>query len=390
MNDLLFHSWVRILLDFISNNPAVLAACSTPILIFYFFGPFRSLVFRKKPFVTLLREPTEGSTAASIILIHGTYARGSQWTQKSSGFVNELALQFPGSPISCLVWSGDNYHAERIRAAKTAARWLNENYPAIIIGHSHGGTVGQIAAAKVREEIDIKLVTLSTPFVHIQPRRLGFSFRASGEWMKGEFRLEVMKSSYQRAVFERFCYYSIVAMLILITSIIGGELCRPYYPADEWILIFSSAILLVGRFIFGLSSARDIVTLNNRAKKMRDELDVRSPSSQLLVLKVVGDEAAGLIGFFGFVGWIGMVFMRAIERLSLYIRIIESIAWTIIAFMYNNVILLAIFAIIILISTSLFGVNIFPWMAPVVILPFPLLVLLGMGGFSAIVEWFIF
>src|SRR4051794_24930353 len=82
-----------------------------------------------------------------IILVHGTFARGAEWTKPKSSFRLRLEQSFPCAEIKIYEWSGANSHSHRLRAGQLLAEMLKSSYKSnpekkhILIGHSHGGNV---------------------------------------------------------------------------------------------------------------------------------------------------------------------------------------------------------------------------------------------------------
>jgi broad specificity phosphatase PhoE len=139
-----------------------------------------------------------------IRLIHGTWGRAfflkkPRWFEKRSLFRTrlELALSEAGieADIQAFPWSGAQSVTARFSAAQALTAELHQeqaddpSVTQILIGHSHGGTIGMLAAhlmgARSRE---LLLATLATPFLQIHPGRLGSAFTRHLElWIANAF-----------------------------------------------------------------------------------------------------------------------------------------------------------------------------------------------------------
>ncbi|CAD6532877.1 hypothetical protein LMG27952_02669 [Paraburkholderia hiiakae] len=113
------------------------------------------------------------------VLVHGTFARDSEWTRENSFLTRELLLLEPGGvTIGKFVWSGKNRHDHRIlasaalreRLASEAAARPNERI--LIVAHSHGGNIAMSAVDGVPEHQRAGIVCLGTPFCHVRCRSI--------------------------------------------------------------------------------------------------------------------------------------------------------------------------------------------------------------------------
>jgi len=86
-----------------------------------------------------------------IILVHGTFASNAAWYKPSGDFYEVLSVQAAkyGHIVVPFMWSGGLSHEARVQGAQSLAR-LILSYPdierVILIGHSHGGNVINIAS----------------------------------------------------------------------------------------------------------------------------------------------------------------------------------------------------------------------------------------------------
>lgn len=111
-----------------------------------------------------------------ITLVHGTFARGAQWTLKGSILCNHIAASLGSDTrFERFQWSGQNYQQARINAAAELkefilARLLEQPQARhYIIAHSHGGNVALLALRDKELANRISgLITLATPFLRIK------------------------------------------------------------------------------------------------------------------------------------------------------------------------------------------------------------------------------
>jgi hypothetical protein len=151
-----------------------------------------------------LGQTTTAKKPLRIRLIHGTWGRAfflkkPRWFEEHSLFRTrfELALSKAGieADIKASPWSGAQAVTARHLAAKALADELLQEQKdeppvtQIIIGHSHGGTVGMLAAHQMGEGgRELLLATLATPFMQIHPGRLGSAFTRHLEiWIANVF-----------------------------------------------------------------------------------------------------------------------------------------------------------------------------------------------------------
>lgn len=144
-----------------------------------------------------------------IRLIHGTWARAfflkkPRWFEERSPFRTrlELALSEAGieADIKVFPWSGAQAVTARFSAAQALAAELRQEQEddpfvtQIIIGHSHGGTIGMLAAHLMGEgSRELLLATLATPFMQIHPGRLGSAFTRHLElWIANVFPFVIL------------------------------------------------------------------------------------------------------------------------------------------------------------------------------------------------------
>jgi hypothetical protein len=121
--------------------------------------------------------------ALIITLIHGTWARGADWTQEHSFFQERLREKLR-KPVTFrrFEWSGGNSHTQRLQAGKALGKYLRTEFEAspqathVLIAHSHGGNIAHYALqdGQLLARLD-GLVCLATPFLQVRPRHLPWS-----------------------------------------------------------------------------------------------------------------------------------------------------------------------------------------------------------------------
>ena len=125
-----------------------------------------------------------------VLLIHGTWARGllpwvrrpqAQWCARGSAMCSSLEDLLKGQryEIQTFEWSGANSAVSRLRAADAlsarldAIRAANPSAKIHLVSHSHGGNVAMYSLRNGRQQQQVaSLICLSTPFLHVHPRRM--------------------------------------------------------------------------------------------------------------------------------------------------------------------------------------------------------------------------
>ena len=112
--------------------------------------------------------------AFHVVLVHGTGARGAEWTQPEKSTLCAHLKHAFGSDVSfsTVDWTGANTFEARVDGAGKLRAHVQTQIPKdlalVLIGHSHGGSV--IAQALAQEEVFCKrvhgVIFLATPFVH--------------------------------------------------------------------------------------------------------------------------------------------------------------------------------------------------------------------------------
>ncbi|MEQ8822895.1 MAG: hypothetical protein RIC14_00825 [Filomicrobium sp.] len=133
-------------------------------------------------------EPPAGTTETQVVvtLVHGTFARGTGWTQDGStlrrAISNALMADAEAAPpditFDVFEWSGRNTHKARTKAGHQLAdhiRQLRKRNPHcrhFIVSHSHGGNIALFAHKHLPEDMHaLGIATLGTPFVFARPEK---------------------------------------------------------------------------------------------------------------------------------------------------------------------------------------------------------------------------
>lgn len=122
----------------------------------------------------------DADIAANVVvvtLVHGTFARGTAWTQDGSMLRARVAESLEANVdeivFDSFEWSGRNTHKARIKAGYELADHivqLRKGLPDcrhFIVAHSHGGNVALLAHKHLPAELHaLGIATLGTPFVY--------------------------------------------------------------------------------------------------------------------------------------------------------------------------------------------------------------------------------
>lgn len=94
-------------------------------------------------------------TQALVILVHGTFSCEENWCKPNGKFYTILEKQacFLNHKLVPFTWSGSLSHKARVQAAECLARIIlsYEDEPIIVVGHSHGGNIINLASQVLSE-----------------------------------------------------------------------------------------------------------------------------------------------------------------------------------------------------------------------------------------------
>ena len=134
--------------------------------------------------------PKDEQPKITVTLVHGTFSRDAQWTDKDSDFSKSISHALSGKLLlTRFQWSGSNSHRARLHAGESLAahlRDLIDTHPSAkhhVIAHSHGGNVAMYAMrdTSVAERMS-SLVCLATPFITLNRRLIGTSISVLREF----------------------------------------------------------------------------------------------------------------------------------------------------------------------------------------------------------------
>jgi hypothetical protein len=111
-----------------------------------------------------------------VFLVHGTWAKGALWIDPEGSLGSAISEAIPGALIKPFNWSGRNTLHARNRAAEALAAELEKfkrsDDRIVVVAHSHGGNVAVRAVRLAQMHSRVELITLSTPFLLLRPRKL--------------------------------------------------------------------------------------------------------------------------------------------------------------------------------------------------------------------------
>ena len=120
-----------------------------------------------------------GASRNVFILVHGTWARNSDWTKPGSAFQTLLTNHASGCEISRISWRGRNREGDReqgveqLKASIKEQFDLHPNAKHFVVAHSHGGNIAATAVADPEISRHLAgLVCFNTPFLVTVQRNL--------------------------------------------------------------------------------------------------------------------------------------------------------------------------------------------------------------------------
>jgi hypothetical protein len=106
-----------------------------------------------------------------VLIVHGTFAHKAPWAQSGGAFFEEIQNTNPKLHIDSFNWGG-GMGDDRIKAGEVLAEHLlnqRKKYPnarIILIGHSHGGNVINIASQLLANAINLRTATGHSTFIN--------------------------------------------------------------------------------------------------------------------------------------------------------------------------------------------------------------------------------
>lgn len=223
------------------------------------------------------------------VLVHGTWAASAEWIKAGSKLVASLLRTAKSDiRIDAFIWWGRNSPKRREYYAKELAKNLadlrdkHRTASITIVAHSHGGAVSSKALEYCNGvQADIRLVCLSTPFLHVRERARGL--------LDGV-------SVFLRGIF-------LVAGVVSIAPL--ADLSDRFHPSmtEFWVSCLACLVILplIG-FWLAWWLGRSIKA---KGDELREAIGTRvSPSQKLLLLRMAGDEASYALSAYKFFDWL--------------------------------------------------------------------------------------
>jgi pimeloyl-ACP methyl ester carboxylesterase len=281
---------------------AVLAFCVTATALF---GPFRALILGRHPRIDTIISVSNAKVA--IMLIHGTFARQAPWTGGDHKLCRGLKEGLKNACIYRLVWSGDNSHHQRLRAAKELAGWIITQSKArriYLIGHSHGGLIAALSATISSDE-RVYVITLATPFINISKKYAGvIRTRKAHGFASDEDRL-----------FRGLGFYCCLFLLALTTVSSARAL---------WLFPLIGIPLVV--FVLGWKLPAITSYVTSKADEFYSDSRISLPKRRLFIVRATADEASGFLAFGQMLSWILIAFVKPLSlTLATIIRLEATI-----------------------------------------------------------------
>jgi hypothetical protein len=229
-----------------------------------------------------------------IVLVHGTFARGAEWTHPDSKLASRVRSALPGNVLVIpFEWSGRNSHGARISGGAELSERLSQlrsSHPGAslhLIAHSHGGNVAAYALreSRIRDSL-AGVVCLGTPFVAPRPRALKPTLRL----------LDICTTTI--SVFAMLlCLF--LAWIVFTVALYPMNVSMPLV-GSQFFLAAGGVCLLIMRF--GMNMRRQLE--NRFAPRLRDLQDdiiawlhATFHGVPVLNIQVRRDEAAGYLHF---------------------------------------------------------------------------------------------
>lgn len=284
-------------------------------VVFYLFGPFRYLILRRQLRIEGVSENPHTSTI--VMLIHGTYARNARWTRSSGLFASRLKDRLPDSSIYRLLWSGDNSHSQRVRAAIAIKQWIKTqpHGTVYLIGHSHGGLIAALAATYANDK-RVKVITLSTPFINITPRYASFVPRFGPRENKDNEKRLVLGLIINSIVLSLLFFPTTGLALILIAMAVSFTVFFWFTFSENSYMKFA---IKFDEFIDLISSS-----IERRSEEIYRTSKIRLRREQLHIVRAAGDEATGFLIIGQMVTWLTYALCRPLGILILKTLQIEA------------------------------------------------------------------
>jgi hypothetical protein len=257
-----------------------------------------------------------------VTLVHGTFAKHADWIQDGQPLPQALT-ESGGVLLDRFCWSGKNRHRDRLEAGEALRDHLVDLVKSCgsdghrrehhVIAHSHGGNVALYALRERGDEAtdellrDIRVTTLATPFITMRRRPL------------------------PARVF-------VGLALLFLGAVPAALIALPLQMGNPWSWWIAWTVT-AGLAAVGLAGSarttsrgpggfrlRDIVTGKAVLAYARAITARTLSSGRLLVLRGLGDEAAGVLGGAHMATWIMSAIARALTLGQFLKRVLQIYA----------------------------------------------------------------
>lgn len=238
-----------------------------------------------------------------VTLVHGTWARRSEWTLEGSHLRTTLENRLGSIEFRRVQWSGGNWARDRLEAAEQLREHLKETLSQrpdarhFIIAHSHGGNAVMYALqdAQLRRRV-AGVVTLATPFLNVGVSQIG------QEPSREALKLLV-------AFFGGLAALVAFATLFLGAGFIFVRMKTPGMAHDILIMIVEFGLLLAFAALLYAPRAIGRVAgerLLERFTRLREDLALAASYTDLpvLIIRTTGDEASGVLAASQLLSWL--------------------------------------------------------------------------------------
>lgn len=225
--------------------------------------------------------PTEVECPKVFVLVHGTWGRlpwrDAEWCEPGSALRNALTAYEPCAEFNVLNWGGGNSTSSRLAGASLLRKRLGELRASFgvgaeitIVAHSHAGNVAMLVLRDPQASAQVvRLVCLSTPFIHVTPRVLG----------------ERLAKFVTRGTAAGLC--------VLSVGLIFGAIAVVGHAAAPALLLLLPVAVLLAFFVYPKRIRRAHASNHRLAEKL--QLPSRL-SMRVLMVRNVADEAGNAFG----------------------------------------------------------------------------------------------
>jgi hypothetical protein len=230
-----------------------------------------------------------------VTLVHGTFARNAQWTRAGSKMHSCLGAVGRKILFNDFAWSGFNSVRARTDAAARLSASLehcSREVPGarhVVIGHSHGGAVGLLACCsdRVRDNV-VGVVCIATPFICVQSR--------------------------PSSLLGEMVAWALLALLAVPAFYVGFKLDNGFYG------------LLIWFGLMGVCGGLEMWFQRKGQRTLQALADFQPtlPSTKVLLMRTLGDEASMALGAGQFLAWVGLRVSRLLSSICDLVDLTEK------------------------------------------------------------------